>query len=86
MGASIRVHDPYVANWQEIKDEYLNNDSFGYGCFFTRQENMRNLMIEQDIWLAVAGVKAIVLAVRHKPYVNLKIHSESSKQWVNRVR
>lgn len=71
MGASIRVHDPYVESWQEIEEQDLGDESFGYGRFFSRQESLRNLQMEKDMWAAMAGVKAIVLAVRHKPYLDL---------------
>jgi nucleotide sugar dehydrogenase len=71
MGASIRVHDPYVESWQEIEDQDLREDSFGYGRFFNRQENLRALHVDKDMWSAMKGVKAIVLAVRHKSYLDV---------------
>jgi UDP-N-acetyl-D-glucosamine dehydrogenase len=71
MGASIRAHDPYVEVWQEIEEQDLSEESAGYGRFFSRQESLKNLKIEKDMWSAMQGVKAIVLAVRHKPYLEL---------------
>ncbi|MBA7574472.1 UDP-N-acetyl-D-mannosamine dehydrogenase [subsurface metagenome] len=71
MGASIRVHDPYVESWQEIEDQDLGDDSFGYGRFFNRQESLRTLHVDKDMWSAMKGVKAIVLAVRHKSYLDI---------------
>ena len=32
---------------------------------------MKNLRIEKDLWGAMKGVDAIVLAVRHEPYLKL---------------
>ncbi len=71
MGASIRVHDPYVESWQEIEDQDISDDSFGYGRFFKRQESLRTLHVDKDMWSAMNGVKAIVLAVRHKSYLDI---------------
>ena len=71
MGASIRVHDPYVESWQEIEDQDISDDSFGYGRFFNRQESLRTLHVDKDMWSAMNGVKAIVLAVRHKSYLDI---------------
>jgi len=71
MGASLRVHDPYVEVWAEIEDQDLSKDSTGFGRFFTRQEGLSRLKIEKDMWAAMQGVKAIVLAVPHKDYIDL---------------
>jgi nucleotide sugar dehydrogenase len=72
MGATPRVHDPYVAVWPEIEDDDESEDSAGYGRFFTRQKELSGLHIEKDMWAAMRGVKAIVLAVRHKDYLELE--------------
>jgi UDP-N-acetyl-D-glucosamine dehydrogenase len=72
MGATIRVHDPYVTVWPEIDDHDNSEDSAGYGRFFDRQKEMAGLRVEKDLWTAMAGVKAIVLAVRHKDYRHLE--------------
>jgi len=72
MGASVRVHDPYVESWGEI--EGLEDDpesSKGYGRFFARQKNLERLEIEPDMWKAMRGVKSIVIAVPHKHYLDL---------------
>lgn len=72
MGAEIRVHDPYVEHWWELEeqDAYPSPGS-GKGRFFHRQEKLKDLRVETDLWKAMKGVDAIILAVRHKPYRDL---------------
>ena len=72
MGANIKVHDPYVEAWAEIEGQEDDPDSSkGYGRFFSRQKNLANLKMEKDMWAAMKGVKAIIIAVGHKPYLSL---------------
>ena len=68
MGASLRVHDPYLDAWQELEE---SEQAHGAGRFFSRQEGLRGLRIEKDLWAAMKGIKALVLAVRHKEYLEL---------------
>ena len=72
MGAEMRIHDPYVEHWWELEaqDRYPHPD-YSRARFFHRQEKLQDLRIEQDLWKAVKGVDAIVLAVRHAPYLDL---------------
>jgi UDP-N-acetyl-D-glucosamine dehydrogenase len=69
MGASLRVHDPYVERWTEFQD--TDEDSAGRGRFFERQGELVSLKMQPDLWEAMRGVKAIVLAVRHAPYLEM---------------
>jgi UDP-N-acetyl-D-glucosamine dehydrogenase len=72
MGANIRVHDPYVSQWLEVEsqDTYpAPNQS--KARFFSRQAKLANLRIQPDMWAAMKGVSAIVLAVRHSAYLTL---------------
>ena len=72
MGAELRVHDPYVLHWWEFEkqDEYpASSDSLKR--FFRGQEKLQDLHIEQDLKKALDGVDALILAVRHQPYLNL---------------
>ena len=39
--------------------------------FFHRQEALKDLRVEKDLWKALGGVDAVVLAVRHEPYLAL---------------
>jgi UDP-N-acetyl-D-glucosamine dehydrogenase len=72
MGANIRVHDPYVSQWLEIEsqDTYPGQDQ-SKARFFSRQANLAKLRIKKDMWAAMKGVNALVLAVRHAPYLEL---------------
>ena len=72
MGADVRVHDPYLDHWWEFEaqDSYPRPD-YSWGRFFHRQEPLKNLHIEKDMWGAMTGADAIVLAVRHEPYLTL---------------
>jgi nucleotide sugar dehydrogenase len=68
MGASLRVHDPYLEVWPEMEE---TEEGRGNARFFSRQEGLRSLRIERNLWAALKGVKALVLAVRHKEYLEL---------------
>ena len=73
MGAEVKVHDPYVEHWWEFEaqDTY---PAIGHSLarFFTRQEAIKNLRLERDLDAALRGVDAVVLAVRHEPYLKLR--------------
>ena len=72
MGAEVRVHDPYVEHWWEFEsqDTYPAPGS-SRARFFHRQDKLKNLRIEPDLFATMKGVEAIVLAVRHQPYLDL---------------
>jgi nucleotide sugar dehydrogenase len=70
MGARIRVHDPYLTHWQEFdtQEEFPEQTR---ARFFSRQADLKRLPIRKDMWAAMEGVKAIILAVRHAPYLDM---------------
>ena len=72
MGAELRVHDPYVLHWWEFEkqDEYPGN-SHSLKRFFRGQEKLKDLRVEQDLNKALDGIDALILAVRHKHYLDL---------------
>jgi UDP-N-acetyl-D-glucosamine dehydrogenase len=72
MGAELRVHDPYVLHWWEFEkqDEYPVS-SHSLKRFFRGQEKLKDLRIEQNLEKALHGIDAVILAVRHKQYLNL---------------
>jgi nucleotide sugar dehydrogenase len=72
MGAEIRVHDPYVDHWWEFEsqDTYPGPGQ-SRARFFHRQDRLRELRVEKDLTKAMRGMDAIVLAVRHAPYLDL---------------
>ena len=72
MGAEMRVHDPYVDHWYEIEsqDQYPA-PGLSWARFFRNQEDLVSLRVEKDLPRALAGAEAVVLAVRHAPYLAL---------------
>jgi nucleotide sugar dehydrogenase len=72
MGAELRVHDPYVLHWWEFEkqDEYPAS-SHSLKRFFRGQERLKDLRVEQSLEKALHGIDAVILAVRHKHYLNL---------------
>lgn len=72
MGAELRVHDPYVLHWWEFEkqDEYPAS-SHSLKRFFRGQEKLKDLRVEQSLDKALHGTDAVILAVRHKHYMNL---------------
>jgi nucleotide sugar dehydrogenase len=72
MGAELRVHDPYLDHWWELEaQETYPHPGYSRSRFFHRQEKLKDLAIEKDLWKAMEGVEAIILAVRHSPYLEL---------------
>jgi nucleotide sugar dehydrogenase len=72
MGAELRVHDPYVDHWWEFESqETYPGPGQSKARFFHRQDRLRDLRVDKDLWKCMKGVDAIVLAVRHQPYLGL---------------
>jgi UDP-N-acetyl-D-glucosamine dehydrogenase len=73
MGANVRVHDPYLDHWWEFEaQETFPTPGYSASRFFHRQEALKDLRVEQDLWAAIKkGADAIVLAVRHEAYLKL---------------
>ena len=72
MGAEMRVHDPYVEHWYEIeKQDVYPAPGHSWARFFRNQDDLANLRIQPDLKAAVEGAEAVVLAVRHRPYLDL---------------
>lgn len=71
MGSEIRVHDPFVDQWWEFKNQeaYPNNSK---RIFFRNQKKLNDLQVHKDLGKALTGIDALVLAVRHKDYLDLK--------------
>jgi len=72
MGVDMKVHDPYVEHWWELEaqDTYPHPD-YSWSRFFHRQEKLKDLRLEKDLWAAMKGVDVIVLGVRHEQYLEL---------------
>ena len=72
MGAEIKVHDPYVENWWELeKQDVYPQPGYSKARFFARQDKLNEVQVEKDLWNVMKGVDAIVLAVRHEPYIDM---------------
>jgi nucleotide sugar dehydrogenase len=72
MGAELNVHDPYVDHWYELEtqDTYPAPGQ-SWGRFFRNQQELVNLRVQKDLPAAMKGMEALVLAVRHAPYLKL---------------
>ncbi|MGD8451610.1 MAG: UDP binding domain-containing protein [Phycisphaerae bacterium] len=72
MGGDLRVHDPYVTHWWEIEaQDTYPSPGYSWARFFRNQEGLKDLRIQQDLATALEGADAVILAVRHKPYLAL---------------
>ncbi|MDQ1333906.1 MAG: hypothetical protein QG552_856 [Thermodesulfobacteriota bacterium] len=72
MGADVRAHDPYVQHWWELEKQ----DSYpavgaSWSRFFRNQEHLTDFVMIPDLESALKGSDAVVLAVRHRPYLEL---------------
>jgi nucleotide sugar dehydrogenase len=73
MGAEIRVHDPYVEQWWEFKNQdILPTSQYSKKRFFRNQEALSDIEIKKDLFGSMKGVDCIVFAVRHKDYLELE--------------
>ncbi|MFP3928746.1 MAG: nucleotide sugar dehydrogenase [Desulfobacteraceae bacterium] len=73
MGAEIKAHDPYVRHWWELEkqDSYPARGT-GWSRFFRNQEHLDEFAITPDLADALKEADAVVLAVRHKHYMELE--------------
>ncbi len=70
-GAVVSVHDPYVEVWTELRDQDRDYDH-SLARHFRRQQELALLQVQKDLDAALAGVDAVVLAVRHAQYKALE--------------
>ncbi|MBI5015972.1 MAG: GDP-mannose dehydrogenase [Deltaproteobacteria bacterium] len=72
MGAETRVHDPYVEHWYELESQdTYPAPGHSWGRFFRNQGDLAQLRVEKDLPAMLLGAEALVLAVRHAPYLAL---------------
>ena len=72
MGAEIRAHDPYVDHWWEFEtQDTYPSPGHSKARFFRGQEKLKNLRMIPDLKEALKDVDAIILAARHKAYLDL---------------
>lgn len=72
MGGDLVVHDPYVKHWWELeKQATYPAPGHSWSRFFRNQESLSDLSVNQDLEDTLKEVDAVVLAVRHKVYMDL---------------
>jgi nucleotide sugar dehydrogenase len=72
MGAELRVHDPYVDRWYELENQAdYPAPGHSWSRFFRNQEGLTAIRVQKDLPTALSGAEALILAVRHTPYMSL---------------
>jgi nucleotide sugar dehydrogenase len=72
MGAEVKAHDPYVRHWWELeKQETYPAVGKSWSRFFRNQEDLSHFRMTPDLETALNGSDAVVIAVRHQPYLHL---------------
>lgn len=74
MGAEMRVHDPFVDHWYELEKQEVypaSGHSPSWKRFFRNQDELENIRVQKDLQEALHGIEAVILAVRHAPYLDL---------------
>jgi UDP-N-acetyl-D-mannosaminuronate dehydrogenase len=82
MGAEVRVHDPYVDHWWELEKQNDYPVHNNWARFFRNQDGLAKLEVSQDLAQTVQGADAVVLAVRHQPYLGLD--PDQMVEWIGR--
>jgi nucleotide sugar dehydrogenase len=73
MGGDMAVHDPYVLRWWEFEEqENYPRPGYSWSRFFRNQEGLKGLRMQQDLGTALKRADAVILAVRHKEYLDLR--------------
>jgi UDP-N-acetyl-D-mannosaminuronate dehydrogenase len=73
MGAEVKAHDPYLQHWWELeKQDTYPAVGTGWSRFFRNQEHLKDFKMMPDLAEALKGADAVILAVRHKPYLSLE--------------
>lgn len=73
MGAEVVVHDSYVQHWWEFeKQDAYEAVGHSWSKFFRNQEKLNQLRVCDDMSVVLKEADALVLAVRHKHYLELE--------------
>jgi nucleotide sugar dehydrogenase len=73
MGGDVVVHDPYVRHWWEFeKQTTYPAPGHSLARFFRNQQRLTELRVQSDLAETLDGADAVVLAVKHEPYLNLE--------------
>ncbi len=80
MGAEMSVHDPYVDHWYELESQdTYPAPGHSWARFFRGQQDLVHVRVQKDLPAALSGVEALILGVRHAPY--LKLNPDEVVQW-----
>ena len=72
MGAEVLFHDPYVKHWWELeKQDTYPTPAQSRGRYFRNQETLVDARVQPTIQQTLDGADAVILAVRHKEYLEL---------------
>lgn len=72
MGAEVKAHDPYVQHWWELeKQDTYPAVGASWSRFFRNQEELSKFRMMAELEEALKNSDAVVLAVRHKAYLQL---------------
>ncbi|MBN1627964.1 MAG: GDP-mannose dehydrogenase, partial [Deltaproteobacteria bacterium] len=73
MGADVKAHDPYVEHWWELEQqETYPSIGASWSRFFRNQEHLDEFRMTKDLGDALNGSDGIILAVRHKQYLDME--------------
>jgi UDP-N-acetyl-D-glucosamine dehydrogenase len=73
MGAEVKAHDPYVQHWWELeKQDTYPAAGASWSRFFRNQEDLSKFRMTVDLTEALKGSDAVIIAVRHKLYLQLE--------------
>jgi nucleotide sugar dehydrogenase len=73
MGAEMHVHDPYVDHWFELESqESYPSPGHSWSRFFRNQAGLAGARVQKDLAKALHDAEAVILAVPHKPYLELE--------------
>jgi len=72
MGGDVVIHDPYVSHWWELeKQDTYPAPGHSWARFFRNQDRLQESIVQKDLKATLQGADAVVLAVRHKEYLDL---------------
>ena len=72
MGGDVVIHDPYVSHWWELeKQDTYPAPGHSWSRFFRNQDRLQESIVQKDLKTTLQGADAVVIAVRHKEYLDL---------------
>lgn len=72
LGVEIKVHDPYIQHWNEFENQpELLARGYSWAKFFTNQESLVDLKMEENLCGALEDVQALIIAVPHEQYMDM---------------